>query len=63
MCSGRLLARRSIYAFVAILLARYDIEVEPGSVFPQADGARPSPGVILVGKGEDVKLRCTPRRA
>jgi cytochrome P450 len=60
LCPGRLFARRSINAFVAILLSRYELEAEFTN-FPKADGARPSPDVILVAQGQDVRLRCTPR--
>jgi cytochrome P450 len=60
LCPGRFLARRSAIAFVAILLSKYDIAVE-SSTFPKGDGARPSPGVVTMGQGEDVKLRLTLR--
>jgi hypothetical protein len=53
--------RRAVNALVAILLSRYDIE-PVSKVFPRADGARPSPGVILVEQGQDVQLRCTTRQ-
>jgi cytochrome P450 len=60
LCPGQFLAKRSVKAFVAILLSKYDLKVESTS-FPTADDAKPSPGVMLVGKGQDVKFRCTPR--
>ena len=60
LCPGRVFARRSINAFVALLLSRYDITVDP-THFPVADGAKPSPGVILVAQGEDVILKCLTR--
>ncbi|KAF2626547.1 putative cytochrome P450 [Macroventuria anomochaeta] len=60
MCPGRFFARRSVNAVVAILLARYDMEVVSGN-FPEMDGARPSPGIAPVVRGQDVKVRCTPR--
>ena len=61
LCPGRLFARRSVNAFVAILLTKYDVAVV-SNAFPKADGARPSPGVVTVGQGEDLKLRLTPRK-
>ena len=60
LCPGRLFARRSVNAFVAILLTKYDVAVA-SNTFPRADGARPSPGVVTVGQGEDLKLRLTSR--
>jgi hypothetical protein len=60
LCPGRFFARRSANAFVAILLTKYNVAVE-SSAFPKGDGARPSPGVVTVGRGQDVKLRLTPR--
>ncbi|KAF3034468.1 hypothetical protein E8E12_000782 [Didymella heteroderae] len=61
MCPGRFFARRSVNALVAMLLARYEIEVESDKL-PEMDGARPSPGIAPVMRGQDVKLKCTPRR-
>jgi hypothetical protein len=60
LCPGRFFARRTVNAFVAILLSPYDLEVTSNK-FPTADGARPSPGVVATGQGQDVKLRCTLR--
>jgi hypothetical protein len=42
------------------LLTRYNGVVESGT-FPKGDGVRPSPGVVTVGRGEDLELRITPR--
>jgi cytochrome P450 len=60
LCPGRLFARRSVNAFVAILLTKYDVAIASNG-FPKADGARPSPGVVTLGQGEDLKLRLTPQ--
>ncbi len=60
LCSGRILARRSVNVLVAILLARYDLKVE-SEEFPVVDDSRPSPGVVLAAAGHDVTLKCTPR--
>lgn len=60
ICPGRLFARRSANAFVAILLTKYHVTVE-SRTFPRADGGRPSPGVVTLGQREDMKLRLTPR--
>jgi cytochrome P450 len=59
ICPGRFFAKRSVNIFVAILLSRYNLEAGPGG-FPKADGAKPAPGMVVVGKGEDVMLICTP---
>lgn len=61
MCPGRFFARRSVNAVVAILLARYEIEIVSDG-FPQMDTARPSPGIAPVMRGQDVKVKCTPRK-
>jgi cytochrome P450 len=60
LCPGRLFARRSANAFVAILLTKYDVAIASNG-FPKADGARPSPGVVTVRQGEDLKLRLRTR--
>lgn len=60
-CPGRFYARRAISAFIALLVSRYELEAESES-FPTADPSRPSPGAILMGEDQDVKLRCTPRK-
>lgn len=61
LCPGRFLARRIGNAYMAILLNSYDIAIESNG-FPQGDGTRPSPGVLCVGRDEDVLLRLTPRK-
>ncbi|KAF2867711.1 cytochrome P450 [Massariosphaeria phaeospora] len=70
LCPGRFLARRSVNAFIAILLSRYDVALDLDQApalasatapFPKSDGARPSPGVVPVGQGEDVRIRLSPR--
>ncbi|KAH7380303.1 putative cytochrome P450 [Phaeosphaeria sp. MPI-PUGE-AT-0046c] len=60
VCPGRFFARRAINAFVALLVTRYELEAESEN-FPTADTSRPSPGAVLIGQGQDVKMRCTPR--
>jgi len=60
LCPGRVFARRSANAFVAVLLTRYNVAME-SSAFPKVDAGRPSPGIVTVGRGEDVQLRLTPR--
>jgi cytochrome P450 len=60
LCPGRNLARRSVNAFLAIILSRFDVALESGT-FPQNDGARPSPGVVPVAQGQDLQLLLTPR--
>ncbi|KAH3961190.1 hypothetical protein HBI56_209870 [Parastagonospora nodorum] len=62
LCPGRLFARRSANAFVAILLTKYDVAVE-STTFPRADGGRPSPGIVTLGQGEDLKVRLIPRNS
>lgn len=61
LCPGRHFARRSASTFVAVLLSKYDVAVESKS-FPKSDGARPSPGVVTIGQGEDFKLQLKPRK-
>jgi len=64
MCPGRFLAKRSLYVFLALLLSRYDIDVEKETGieerFPKGDDTKPSPGVTPVANGEDLILRLTP---
>jgi hypothetical protein len=57
---GHFFTRRSANVFIAVLLTRYNGVVESGT-FPKGDGVRPSPGVVTVGRGEDLELRITPR--
>lgn len=60
LCPGRIFSRRSVNAFVSILLAKHKITVE-SSRFPKGDETRPSPGIVTLGRGEDLKLRLVPR--
>ncbi|PSN62499.1 cytochrome P450 [Corynespora cassiicola Philippines] len=59
MCPGRFLAKRSIYAFVAILLSKYHIGIEEHASIPKGDSTKPSPGVMPIAEGEDLLLNVT----
>lgn len=60
MCPGRFLAKRSIYAFLALLLSKYDVVAAEQSGetirFPKGNDTTPSPGVTPVAMGEDMIL-------
>ncbi|KAL9598806.1 MAG: hypothetical protein Q9179_003777 [Wetmoreana sp. 5 TL-2023] len=77
LCPGRHLAKRAIYAFIALALARFNIQlddeskaVSKGSTdghhkvnqrFPRAEDLKPGLATLGPRYGEDVIFRCTPR--
>jgi hypothetical protein len=71
LCSGRIIGRHQILAFVAIALLRFDIDVvKPedevmgvhGKAFPRVDDAKPSLGVSTQAKGDDLIIKVSPRK-
>ncbi len=56
-CSGRFIARREVYAFVALVLKRFDVAVQDSKRhFPRLDETTPSLGVMGPISGDDVML-------
>ncbi len=57
-CSGRFIARREVYAFVALALKRFDLTLQDSKRhFPRLDETTPSLGIIGPISGDDVKLK------
>jgi cytochrome P450 len=62
LCPGRHLAKQTSLAFVALLLHRFDIKLEPSSQpFPMPTEGNPSIGLVDVMQGSDLRVRLTPR--
>ncbi|KAL2808469.1 putative cytochrome P450 [Aspergillus granulosus] len=61
VCPGRFLAKKAVFAFVALLLGQYDIDMVGQQQFPRADLAKAT-GVAAIANGEDliVSLRRKP---
>lgn len=56
-CSGRFIARREVYAFVALVLNRFELTLQdPKQCFPRLDETTPSLGVIGPLSGHDLIL-------
>lgn len=71
LCSGRIIGRHQILAFVALALLRFDIDVvKPseevmgvkGKPFPKVDDAKPSLGVSTQAKGDDLVIKVSRRK-
>ena len=77
LCPGRFVARHAVFAFVALTLSRYDVQLDQqisGSrkgyryrdsrqKFPRLDESKPGLGSLSPIKGDEVLLRLTPRTA
>lgn len=62
LCSGRFLARAQILALTAVILGRYNMEVDGSEKSaPRLDMKKPTLGVMDPVDGEDVLLRLWPR--
>lgn len=70
LCSGRVLGRREVLAFVALALWRYDMKVINageeslgihGQQFPRLDAAKPSIGVSKQVEGDDMIVKVSKR--
>ena len=60
-CPGRFLAKSTIRSFLAIAVARYDIQLEPGQVEAKFKLDEPVNGPVYPVEGMDVKLRLRPK--
>lgn len=61
-CSGRFIAKREVYAFVALALHRYDIDLEdPHRGIPRLDEEKPTLGVLGPRKGDATKVLVKPK--
>ena len=46
LCPGRLLAKRMVLAFVAMLLSRFDVTACEGQAFPRYESSKPTLGIL-----------------
>ncbi|KAL4808792.1 putative cytochrome P450 [Aspergillus unguis] len=53
VCPGRFLAKKAVFAVVALILGQFDISVDKDAAFPQGDLKKAS-GVTALADGEDV---------
>lgn len=62
-CPGRHVARREVLVFIALAISRFDISLDPGwnANFPQLDTKKPSLGMMMPVKGNDVRIRISRR--
>lgn len=60
-CPGRFIARQEVGVFVALLLARFKVELAGDTKMPELDVEKPTTGLMSPRPGEDVLLRLTPR--
>ena len=59
LCPGRLVAQQTVFIFVAMLLHRFNIEIEMPQKFPSPDEGKPVLGIM--GTDDDLAVRLTPR--
>ncbi|KAM0169429.1 hypothetical protein ACHAPF_009998 [Botrytis cinerea] len=63
LCPGRFIAKKSIYAILALLFSRYDVTLDTDAAnqkFPRIDDATAGIGTLAPIPGEDVKLVIKP---
>ena len=64
-CSGRFIAKREVFAFVALVLAKYEIGLdgdEVGQAMPRLDESTPTLGVISPVRGDGTRVVVRPRK-
>lgn len=60
-CPGRLLARQEVSVFIALALAKFDVEIVGERKVPVVDQGKPAAGMMSPKLGEDLLLRLSPR--
>lgn len=61
MCPGRYIAKRSVLLFVALLVHRFDIEMDGYQGVPAAEEGKPVLGIMSIKEGQDLKVRLRER--
>lgn len=62
MCPGRHVAKRAVLVFVAMLLQRFDIEMDGYQPMPEAEEGKPVLGIMSIKENQDLKVRLTTRK-
>ena len=66
LCPGRFLAKQALFAFVALVLHRFDLALVSdkgcGKRFPRPDETKPGLGSLPPLNGDDVIVRLSPRK-
>lgn len=61
-CSGRFIAKRQVFAFVALAVHLYDLQLQdPNTPFPKMDETKPTLGIMDPMKGDSVMLVVSPK--
>ncbi|KAL7788825.1 cytochrome P450 [Trichoderma afarasin] len=63
MCPGRHMAKRSVLLFVAMLLHRFDVEMDGYQPIPAAEEGKPVLGIMSIKGTDDLRVRLTTRKA
>ena len=61
LCPGRFIAKKSVIAFVAMLLYRFDIALLGEQRFPRFEEGNPVLGIMSSKKGDDLSIQLTAR--
>ncbi|KAI3327514.1 cytochrome P450 [Ustulina deusta] len=62
MCPGRHIAKRAVFLFTAILLRRFDVELEGDQKMLEPDLTRPVPGLMSPKLGDELVITLRPRK-
>ncbi|KAM0247338.1 hypothetical protein ACHAQJ_009895 [Trichoderma viride] len=62
MCPGKYMAKRSVLLFIAMLLQRFDIEMDGYQPIPAADEGKPVLGIMSIKDNKDLRVRVTARK-
>jgi cytochrome P450 len=65
LCPGRYVARRTVFAVVALLFGRFEVSLDKQNgvqKFPKIDDTKPGLGALAPVPGDDVILVINPRR-
>lgn len=62
MCPGRHVAKRAVFLFTAMILHRFDVELEEGQQMLEADLTKPVPGLMSPKEEQDLRVRLTLRK-
>jgi hypothetical protein len=62
MCPGKYMAKRSVLLFIAMLLQRFDIEMDGYQPIPAPEEGKPVLGLMSVKDGEELRVRLTARK-
>jgi len=62
MCPGRFVAKQAVVTFIAMVLNRFNVEIDGSQPFPTAKEGNPVIGLMSNQSGSDLRVKLSPKK-